>query len=124
MGNPVGIASIFGPILVIMGIWGLLYQDNVKKVAESVKKNPSILYLGGVVNLIVGLTIIHISPEWNLNISVLVTILGWLLFIRGLTVFFLPNLILKMVKAQSNAYVFFGLVSIVWGLALCWMAYM
>lgn len=123
MGNPVGIASIFGPILVIMGIWGLLYQDNVKKVAESVKKNPSILYLGGVVNLIVGLTIIHISPEWSLNIGVLVTILGWLLFIRGLIVFFLPNIILKMVKAQTNAYVFFGLISTVWGLALCWMAY-
>lgn len=121
--SAVQLASIFGPILVIMGIWTLLYQDNVKKVAESFRKNPAVFYLGGVVNLIVGLTIITSFNEWKMQVQILVTLLGWLMFLRGLVIFFLPNAIAKVSKMQENAYVFFGLVSVVWGLALGWFAF-
>lgn len=121
--SAVQLASIFGPILVIMGIWTLLYQDNVKKVAESFRKTPAIFYLGGVINLIVGLTIITSFNDWKMEVQILVTLLGWLMFLRGLVIFFLPNAIMKMSKMQENAYVFFGLVSIVWGLALGWFAF-
>jgi len=124
MATPVGLASIFGPILVIIGVWNLLYQENVKKMSESFKKTPSLMYIGGLINLIIGLTIINISPQWELHLTVLVTILGWFCFIRGLVIFFLPNLLLKMTRAQTNTFVFFGLLSVVWGLALCWLAFM
>ena len=124
MATTVGLAGIFGPILVIIGVWNLLYQENVKKMAESFAKTPSIMYLGGLINLIVGLTIITISPYWALHLTVLVTLLGWFCFLRGLFIFFLPNFLLKLAKNQGNAYVFFGLLSVVWGLALCWLAYM
>ena len=91
--------------------------------SESIKKTPAVLYIVGVINLIIGLTIINISPMWELQLTVLVTILGWFCFLRGLVIFFLPNLISKMTKAQGNTFVFFGLLSIVWGLALSWLAY-
>ena len=99
MATPVGLAAIFGPVLLIIGVWMLLYQENVKKVSESIKKNPAVMYLGGVINLIIGLTVINISPEWDLGLTVLVTIFGWFCFLRGLVIFFLPNLMTKISKA-------------------------
>ncbi|MCB1080542.1 MAG: hypothetical protein AB7N99_01640 [Simkaniaceae bacterium] len=120
----VALAKIFGPVLVIMGVWSLLYQDNVKKVADSVRKTPAILYLGGVVNLVLGLAIITSYNIWEVNLELLVTLLGWFLFIRALLVFFLPNAVIKMSKMQETAYVFFGLLSVVWGLAMSWLAFM
>ena len=123
MATPVGLAAIFGPILLIIGVWTLLYQENVKKVSESIKKTPAVLYIAGVINLVIGLTIINISPQWMLEPTVLVTILGWFCFLRGLIIFFLPNLMSKITKVQANTVLFFGLLSIVWGLALCWLAY-
>jgi len=122
--TPIALASIFGPILVFLGIWMLLYQDNVKKVVESFQKTPAILYLTGMINLILGLTFITSFNVWKANFEILVTLLGWVFFIRGLIIFFLPNAILKLLKAQENAYVFFGLISVVWGLALSWLAFM
>ncbi|WP_420421615.1 hypothetical protein [Simkania sp.] len=124
MATPVGLAAIFGPILLIIGVWTLLYQENVKKMSESIKKTPGIMYIGGVINLIIGLTVINISPQWQLELSVLVTIFGWVCFLRGLIIFFLPNLMTKVSKAQTNTFLFFGLLSVVWGLALCWLAYL
>lgn len=118
------IASIFGPVLVISGIWTLLYQENVKKVAESLRKTPVQLYTAGILNLIVGLTLINSFNVWSFNLDILVTILGWIIFIRGLVIYFLPNAVLKMSKVQESAYVLFGLISIVWGLALCWIGFM
>ena len=122
--NYMAIASIFGPILVITGIWTLLYQDNIKKIIESLGKNPALLYVGGFLNLIMGLTIINSFNVWIVNREILVTLLGWLLFLRGLVIYFLPNAVLKIVKMQENTYVFSSLISIIWGLALCWLAFM
>ena len=118
------IASIFGPVLVISGIWTLLYQENVRKVAESLRKTPVQLYTAGILNLIVGLTLINSFNVWSFNLNILVTILGWVIFIRGLVIYFLPNAVLKMSKVQESAYVLFGLISIIWGLALCWIGFM
>lgn len=118
------IASIFGPVLVISGIWTLFYQENVKKVAESLRKTPVQLYTAGILNLIVGLTLINSFNVWSVHLDILVTLLGWVIFIRGLVIYFLPNIVLKMSKIQESAYVLFGLISIIWGLALCWIGFM
>lgn len=118
----IGLASIFGPLLVILGIWGLMYQENLKKIREAFKKQPPSLFMAGYINLLVGLTIIHISPEWVADISVLVTLLGWLLLLKGLMVLFFPKALMELYSKQSH--IFLGLVSVVWGLALCWLAFM
>ncbi len=118
------IASIFGPILVFTGLWSLFYQENVTKVVEAIKKNPAILYLGGIINLIFGLMIIQLCPRISLDLFGLVPLLGWALFLRGLCVFFLPSLIARGLKMPIHYYKVFGLIGIAWGLILCWVAYM
>lgn len=124
MESAVGLASVFGPILTIIGIWSLFYQAHMKKLVESFKKTPALMYLGGLINLIIGLTILHISPHWNLHLSILVTLLGWICLIRGLIIFFLPDMFLKIIKTQIHPSPIFGIITIVWGLALCWLGYL
>ena len=43
MATSINLASIFGPMLVILGIWHLLYEESVKKVIDSFK-NPFVLF--------------------------------------------------------------------------------
>ena len=124
MVDVITLAGIFGPVLVVIGLWQLLFHDNVIKVVDSVKKNPSVFYLSGVVNLIVGLTIINLSPHWQNNITVLVPILGWLLFLRAIFMFFFPKLLIQWTMTNKGGYTFFGIVGIIWGLALCWIAFL
>jgi len=116
-------ATIFGPMLVIMGLWTLIRKESAKKVVDSFKKTPGLLYLGGIINLVIGLTILTtFSPHWNNALDILITLFGGLFFLRGLVIFFFPTLFLKMTHIKGHGLAYFGIFSIVWGVALIWLA--
>lgn len=117
------LASIFGPMLILTSLWTLLYKDNTKKVVDSLKKTPALIYFVGVFNLLLGVIFVTNYNYWYMSIEVLVTILGWFLLIRGLVLMFFPKTLDKMIKTFSNAYIFFSLVGIAWGIALSWFAF-
>lgn len=119
LNNAVTLAGIFGPVLLILGIWGILYQKDAKDLASWVRKNPNVLYVGAVINLVFGLTILNMYSTWTWSEPLLVTLLGWLLFVRGLFIFFIPKLVLRMFSMKQGWGIFFSFVVILWGLILC-----
>ncbi len=122
MASSMALASIFGPILVITGLWTLLYKDSLKKVLDSLKKTPALLYFVSVINILIGMVFVTSFNYWYWNVEVLVTILGWFFLARGLLVLYFPKSLDKMIKMYANAPVFSSLVSIAWGLVLSWFA--
>lgn len=118
------IATIFGPILVFVGIWVLLYPANMRKVVESFRKTPAVLFITGIINLILGLAFVTNCNTWTPSFELLVTLLGWLFLLRGLAIFFLPQRFLKIFTMHKSSYSVFALVSIIWGLALSYFAFM
>lgn len=116
------LASIFGPFMAIVGLWMLLYSNNLIKVYSGVKSSPSTLYFRGILNLLVGLTILSNYDYWSLNPEVLVTLLGWMMVIRGILTLFMPQLVIRVMENNEYSKVK-GLIPLVWGLALCWVAY-
>ncbi len=123
MFDSIEIAKIFGPLLIIMGIWGLLYQKATKKFSDAFKINLAVQYLGGLINLILGLTLINSNPHWHFHLNLLVKILGWTLFLKGLVFFILPKFFTKIVCQWKSYYALSGLISILWGLALLWLTF-
>lgn len=123
MQNAMGMASIFGPFLVIVGIWMLFYHANMMKVITSVKTTPGVMYMMGVVNVLIGLTVLNQFNMWAWGLSLLVTIFGWVVLIRGLLGFFMPQfLVHKKVTAESYLKIK-GIVVLVWGFGMCWLAF-
>ena len=118
------ISSIFGPALLFMGLWVLFYKQEVLKVVEACEKSQTYLYLIGFLNLILGLGVLAFYSEWTASLDVLVTMLGWFFFLRGLFCYFIPNFVHRLMLAQKDYTLFSGLVSIFWGGALCYMAFM
>lgn len=93
------------------------------KIMASIKASPSAFFLMGIINLLIGLTIISFYNNWShINLAFLVTLLGWVMFLRGLVVFFFPK-ILFMKNVTSKNFKLWGLIPLVWGLALCWLAF-
>ena len=123
MASSTALASIFGPLLIITSLWTLLYKENMKKVIDSLKKTPALVYFIGVFNVLLGVIFINSFNYWYMSIEVLVTLLGWLFLIRGLLIMFFPKTLDKMFKTYISSYVFFSLVGIAWGLALTWFAF-
>ncbi len=123
MSYAIEIAKIFGPIFVIWGLWVFLYKENSKKVLEGLSKSLPCLYLLGILNLIVGLFIINSYSVWCWHPSLLVTLLGWGVFLEGIIFFFIPKLSVKLYSLKKNTLTLFGLGAFIWGLALMWLAY-
>ncbi len=121
--NAVWIASIFGPFLVIIGLWMLLYSGNFMKVVASVKATVGVFYLTGFINLLLGIFILREYNDWQPNLSFVVTLLGWAFVLRGLMVLFMPHLLIKMTMTKRSFLKGVGIVPLAGGVLLCWLAY-
>lgn len=122
MENPMWMASIFGPFLIIVSLWILFYRENTIKFMSSCKNTPGVFCLWGIMNLLIGLTVLSIYNLWVWDLSLLVTLFGWLQLIRGLLVLFLPQAVIKMSTHKTWMSVG-GVISLIWGICLSWLAF-
>ena|SRR3972149_9918263 len=123
MDKAIWLAQVFGPLLTIMGLWMLLYSENLIKVMTSIKNTPGCFYMMGLTNLLIGLAIVNMYNMWMWHPAVLISLLGWVLIIRGVLVLFIPQLIIKHTMTNHRFMRAFGLLPLVWGLALWWFGF-
>ena len=121
--NAVTLSSIFGPLLIIIGVWSLVYHNKMTKLCDSFKSNPSCMYLSGLINLIIGLTIVN-NTYWVQNLTFFITLFGWFMLLRGLLVLFFPTAWASWMKqCGRGGQIFCAVVAVIWGLALCGIAF-
>ncbi len=123
MQNAMWLASIFGPLMVINGLWMLFYHENISKIMTSVKNTPALFHSCAMINLLLGLAIVSQYNMWMMALPVFVTLLGWLLIIRGVMALFVPQMMLKMMIGKGANTKVWGFVTFIWGLLLCWLAF-
>lgn len=116
------IANVFGPYQLIIGLWMLLHKQNCQKICDSVRKNPSAIYLMGWTSLLLGLFIIYGYNQWVANISIFATLLGWAYFARGIIVLFVPQAYLRTEKKEKSWIMVGAVLRILFGIALCAIA--
>lgn len=123
MDSVMTVARIFGPLLGIIGLWMLLYSDNVVKIATSIKGSPAAQYASAFFNLLFGLYIINAYNVWEWNMYFFVTLLGWVLFLRGVLGLYMPQLIVQWFMTKHSMTKTMGVVPFVWGLILTWIGF-
>lgn len=117
------LGSVFGPFLVIQGLWMLLCRANLMKVESSLKSSPCCFHMVGVIQLLVGLAIINTCCMGPIQgTSMLLAVLGWVFIVRAVVIFFVPKLMLKALASPKwNAVV--AIIAFLWGIAICWMTF-
>ena len=122
MQNAMWLASIFGPLLMIVGIWMLFYHDSMVKVCTSFKNTPALVYFSGVINILIGLTVLNAFNVWMWGLTLLVTLFGWFILVRGIMKLFLPHVFMKW-SHDAGWMKVKGIVPLIWGFGLCWLAF-
>jgi hypothetical protein len=126
MQDAVWLASIFGPVMVIISAWLFFKEKEFEKIWSIVKDNAAALYFISVARLFVGFTILSIYCFWSWHLAVLVTILGWVIIAKGLALLFFPAWCIKqasyLVKNHHVRYI--ALIPFVWGVCFLILAYM
>ena len=120
------VASVMGPIYVLVGLSVLLYAGQWQKVIESWKKDHLQMMTLKLLMGILGLIVIQIYNVWEWNVWVLVTLTGWCMLAKSVLYFLLPGWFitgaLDLAKNSTLIYVG-GLVSTVVGAVLSYYVY-
>jgi hypothetical protein len=117
------IAMVFGPYLAILGLWMLLFGDQVSKVTAAIKNSPAALYGTSIWNLLIGLFLINSFNVWSAQMIIFVTLLGWFMFVRGVLGLYMPHVVVNTILAPRHGAKVLNLVVFIWGLLLIWLGF-
>jgi hypothetical protein len=117
------LASIFGPYLLIKGLWALLYNENFQKITTAVKNSPAVFYMVGCLCLLLGLGVLSRYHTWAGDLTFFVTLLGWVMVLRGIFSLFIPQMIVKLFMTNHAFLKLQGIIPLVWGILLCALAF-
>ncbi|MBI3237083.1 MAG: hypothetical protein HYZ48_05240 [Chlamydiales bacterium] len=93
------------------------------KIVTSIKNTPAIFHLGAMVNLVLGLIIVSQFNMWSASITVLVTLLGWGMILRGVMALFVPQMLIKIMMGKSSNMKTWSFITLIWGILLSWLAF-
>jgi len=112
------VARLMGPSLFVIGVGVLLNPTHYAAMITEAVQSPTLMYLAGLLTLPLGLAILNVYRSWTVGWRVIITILGWLLFVGGIIRIVLPRLTATLVTAlysTSIAFMIFGAAMLVLG---------
>lgn len=102
METSVFIARIFGLCYLVLGAGFLFNRKFFQQVMEDFCKNAALVCYGGLFTLIIGVVIILTHNLWVSNWTVIITIIGWLAFIKGIWIIILPSTVSRFVQVYRK----------------------
>lgn len=127
MNISVFLAKAMGLYFLIISISVLINKNRMPSVVSELMKNPALQFLMGLNILIIGLLLILTHNIWVSSWQVLITIIAWAVFIKGVLNVAFPNLAQHMTKPflQSQSIPYFAiLINFLLGLYLCYYGFL
>jgi membrane protein YdbS with pleckstrin-like domain len=109
------VARIIAVIYISSGIGVLIGQINFSQIANDLNKSTALTFVTGSFGLMIGMVLVTYHNHWVNNWTVLITIIGWILFIGGLIVVIFPKILLYLGKRYKSSPVW-GALMICFGL--------
>ena len=115
-----------GPTLVAIAAAMLLNFASFPELVEQISRDPSVIFLSGILLFVAGLAIVRAHNIWAGGWPVLVTVLGWLAILSGLLRMLFPIRLAAMAAAvaqRSGGIIAGAIVLLVLGAFLTFKAY-
>jgi hypothetical protein len=121
------LAKLIGPILLVAGVAMLVNRKDLDALAQEILRSRLMLLLFGLIDLSVGLAIVLTHNVWAADWRIIITLLGWLLLVRGAVRLLIPDQVKALgAKVLGNANVVTGSLAVVTvlGLVLSYFGYL
>ena len=120
------IFQIISIVYIAVGLGIFINPGFYKKLFEDFIENAAVLYLGGITALVVGYLILAFHNTWTMDMSVIITIVGWLALIKGVVILIQPKIIITLSKAilqKENILKIEAIAVIILGLAFAFLGF-
>jgi hypothetical protein len=91
MQTSIFLAKLLGPILLIAGIAMLVNRKGLDAIGQELLRSPLLFLLLGIIDLAIGLAIVLTHNVWVVDWRLIITLLGWLLMMRGAVRMLIPD---------------------------------
>ena len=119
MQSSIFIARLLGPVLLVAGIAMLVNRRQLDAIVQELFRSPLLLLLLGIIDFTVGLAIVLTHNVWVADWRVIITLLGWLLTVRGVVRMLIPDQVKPLgAKLLKNANAVTGSLAVTAGLGL------
>jgi len=114
------LAQILGIMFAVLGLSLLLNKKATVKLVDEMFQNKALIWLGGLIALLMGATMVVINNIWTSGLPLFVTLLGWLTLIKGIFILVLPNPSFAFYKKMNkeNTYLWAGIIIFILGIKL------
>lgn len=129
MKTSIYISRLMGPVLLIIGIGmalGLLMETDYSSLMKEFIGNRAVIFLTGILALLAGVAIVNAHNVWVPDWRLIITILGWLLVLRGIMLLVFPEAVQSIgdhIVASGRGVMAGAAVTFVLGAILCIMGY-
>jgi hypothetical protein len=121
------LAKVLGLYFLIVGIGILLNGQRIKGIITEIDSNPALLLFSGIVPLIVGTLVVVSHTVWEADWRVIVTLIGWLAFIKGIVRVVFPKLAMRFdgkIAKKPFLLKIFAIIILLLAAFLCFAGYM
>lgn len=98
------VENVLGSVLLIWGVALVVNKHIIPafvKTFMDIEKNETLAYLTASMFLILGLITVWVHNDWYWSLTVIVTLLGWLITIKSSLWLFFPRFLTKLAKKFS-----------------------
>ncbi|MBI5345751.1 MAG: hypothetical protein HZB76_01220 [Chlamydiae bacterium] len=120
------LAKLLGLYLFIIGFSMLFKTHHYQKAIKEISGSDAIMTLISFMPLAVGLSIVLGHNVWTMHWSVLITIIGWLLLLKGIARLFFYKHVMKVMakKAEQKYFIMtMGVIVIIIGAVLAYLGF-
>ncbi len=122
------LAKVIGLVFLIFAISICIAKSQYQTVLKDLITHPALILLTGTFNLIIGVLIVVSHNIWELDWRILITLIGWLLLLRGIIWTTFPKIILTNVTRLSETQIFrilyiSAVVIFIIGIVLCYFGF-
>ena len=119
MPTSIFLAKLLGPILLVAGIAMLVNRKQLDALAQELLRSHLLLFLLGLIDFSIGLAIVLTHNVWVADWRLIITLLGWLLLVRGAVRMLVPDQVRAFgTKFLRNANVVTGSLAVTTALGL------
>lgn len=117
--------QVFGIIYLVIGLGMIINTRTYRKMILNFSENTSITYLSGAVSIFVGYLLLTFFNSSSWNLTLILTIVGWIAMVKGSLILMFPKLMSKFVKIIKERLIFsLGVVAVALGLIFLYIGYM
>ncbi len=118
--------QLLGLAMFSIGVGMLAHPDVLTRMFRSLEHDPVAVYLSGFMSLFLGYALVAFHNMWSFDRSVIITIIGWLALLKGLSLLLFPTSLFSVSKklTKSDAYLnIFPWYAIVFGIVLLFFGF-